>query len=40
MINRKPYQTYPKEFKLKAIRLLEKSDRPASVIFPDYLGSE
>ena len=29
---RKPYKTYPKEFKLEAIRLMEKSDRPASEI--------
>ena len=30
--NRKPYKTYPKEFKLEAIRLMEESDRPASEI--------
>lgn len=29
---RKPYKTYPKEFKLEAIRLMEESDRPASEI--------
>ena len=29
---RKPYQTYPKEFKLEALRLLESSGRPASEI--------
>ena len=29
---RKPYKTYPKEFKLEAIRLLAESDRPASEI--------
>ena len=28
----KPYKTYPKEFKLEAIRLLAESDRPASEI--------
>jgi transposase len=27
---RRPYNTYPKEFKLEALRLLEESDRPAS----------
>ena len=26
---RKPYKTYPKEFKLEALRLMEESDRPA-----------
>lgn len=30
--NRKPYKTYPKEFKLEAIRLMKESDRPASEI--------
>jgi transposase len=30
--SRKPYKTYPKEFKLEALRLMEKSDRPASEI--------
>jgi len=29
---RKPYKTYPKEFKLEAIRLMDESDRPASEI--------
>ena len=29
---RKPYKTYPKEFKLEAIRLMEESDRQASEI--------
>ena len=29
---RKPYKTYPKEFKLEAIRMMEASDRPASEI--------
>ena len=29
---RKPYNTYTKEFKLEAIRLMEDSGRPASVI--------
>jgi len=29
---RKPYNTYTKEFKLEAIRLMEESDRPASEI--------
>ena len=32
MTQRKPYKTYPKEFKLEAIRLMETSDRPASEI--------
>lgn len=32
MTQRKPYQTYPKAFKLEAIRLLEESNRPASEI--------
>ena len=26
---RRPYKTYPKEFKLEALRLMESSDRPA-----------
>lgn len=30
--NRKPYNTYTKEFKLEALRLMEQSDRPASAI--------
>ena len=29
---RKPYNTYTKEFKLEAIRLMAESDRPASEI--------
>ncbi len=29
---RRPYETYPKEFKLEAIRMMETSDRPASEI--------
>ena len=29
---RKPYKTYTKEFKLEALRLMEQSERPASVI--------
>ena len=29
---RKPYNTYTKEFKLEAIRLMAESDRPASKI--------
>ena len=29
---RKPYNTYTKEFKLEAIRLMTESDRPASEI--------
>ena len=29
---RKPYNTYTKEFKLEAIRLMNESDRPASMI--------
>ncbi len=29
---RRPYKTYPKEFKLEAVRLMESSDRPASEI--------
>ena len=29
---RKPYKTYPKEFKLEAVRLMETSNRPASEI--------
>ena len=32
MSQRKPYQTYPKAFKLEAIRLMETSDRPTSEI--------
>ena len=27
---RKPYNTYTKEFKLEALRMMEESDRPAS----------
>ena len=29
---RKPYNTYTKEFKLEALRLMNESDRPASAI--------
>ncbi len=29
---RRPYKTYTKEFKLEAVRMMESSDRPASVI--------
>ena len=29
---RKPYTTYTKEFKLEALRLMDKSDRPASEV--------
>jgi transposase len=29
---RKPYNTYTKEFKLEALRLMDESDRPASEI--------
>jgi transposase len=29
---RRPYKTYPKEFKLEAVRMMEASDRPASEI--------
>jgi transposase len=29
---RRPYKTYPKEFKLEAIRLMEESGRPASEV--------
>jgi len=29
---RRPYQTYPREFKLEAIRMMAESDRPASEI--------
>ncbi len=31
-IIRKPYNTYTKEFKLEALRLMAESDRPASEI--------
>ena len=34
---RKPYNTYTKEFKLEALRMMAKSDRPASEI-PMKLG--
>jgi len=27
---RRPYKTYPKEFKLEAIRMMDSSDKPAS----------
>lgn len=29
---RRPYKTYPKEFKLEALRLMEETDQPASEI--------
>lgn len=29
---RRPYKTYPVEFKLEAIRMMEESDRPAAEI--------
>ena len=29
---RRPYQTYPKAFKLEALRLMDESDRPTSEI--------
>lgn len=29
---RRPYKTYPKAFKLEAIRLMEESNRPASEV--------
>ena len=29
---RKPYRTYPREFKIEAVRLMESSDRPAAEI--------
>ena len=32
MSQRKPYKTYPKAFKLEAIRLMDESDRPTSAI--------
>ena len=32
MSKRRPYQTYTKEFKLEALRLMEESDKPASEI--------
>ena len=31
-IKRRPYKTYPKEFKLEAVRLMSESDKPASEI--------
>jgi len=31
-VKRRPYKTYPKEFKLEAIRLMEESGRPASEV--------
>ena len=30
--NRRPYKTYPKEFKLEALRMMEETDKPASEI--------
>ncbi len=32
MTKRRPYKTYPKEFKLEALRLMDESDRPTSEI--------
>ena len=32
MTKRRPYNTYPREFKLEALRMMEASDRPASEI--------
>ena len=29
---RRPYKTYPREFKLEAVRMMDTSDRPASEI--------
>ena len=29
---RRPYKTYPKEFKLEAVRLMEMSDKPAAEV--------
>ena len=29
---RRPYKTYPREFKIEAVRLMESSDRPAAEI--------
>ena len=29
---RRPYKTYPREFKIEAVRLMESSDRPSSEI--------
>ncbi len=31
-VKRRPYKTYPKDFKLEAIRLMEESGRPASEV--------
>ncbi len=31
-IKRRPYNTYPREFKLEAIHMMESSDRPTSEI--------
>jgi len=31
-IKRKPYNTYPKEFKLEALRMMADSDRPTSEV--------
>ena len=30
--NRRPYKTYPKEFKLEALRLMEESGKPISEV--------
>jgi len=32
MNKRRPYTTYPREFKLEALRLMDESDRPTSEI--------
>jgi len=32
MTKRRPYESYPKAFKLEALRLMESSDRPAAEI--------
>ena len=31
-VKRKPYNTYPKEFKLEALRMMADSDRPTSEV--------
>ena len=35
---RRPYQTYPREFKLEALRLMAESDRPTSEIAMQLRG--
>ena len=32
MSKRKPYETYPREFKLEALKLMETSNKPVSEI--------